>query len=148
MCLILWDNTPTESTYSQLHSPVLSERKSVGKGNPRVAQSTNMNQYSLENSLVPYFSDWQRDLPLSVNILSTVREKIIHCLWHKYIKTNSLWTMGFKFKCFLICVSKGCTYFILGYIMMGKWLAQGRNWGCRMEEIAERHMGGMRKVLM
>lgn len=86
VCLILWDHTPTESTFSQmqsrvqLHSHILSERQSEGTGNPGVKQSV-VNR----EQLCILLSDWQR---LSVNILSTVREKIIHFLWQRDKKSN------------------------------------------------------------
>lgn len=66
VCLILWDHTPTESTFSQvqswvqLHSLILSERKSEGTGNPRVKQSVVTREQTDRDSPSIFFPLWER----------------------------------------------------------------------------------------
>lgn len=95
-------------------------KKKRRKGKPQSHSEHKHDQYSLENSLVPYFqTDKGICHSLSVNILSTVREKIIFFLWHKEIKTDICWWWGLNWSvCVLICVSKGCTH----WAMSRKWL--------------------------
>lgn len=139
MCLILWDHTPTESTYSQmwnwvqLHSLILSERKHEGKGNPRVTWRANNNQYSPENSLVPYF---QTDK-------GTLSQYSFHYerKWSNFFGTEisqiSVGGGAYVYVCVCICMCLNMCVKRLQTLLPGlyhnEW-DQGRNWGFRMEE--------------